>query len=203
MPIIRCLTFWSLFHVISIPFCLQTRLGHKFLNNSLYMGLVRQISFPLYFITVAHCCHLVLIEDITQMWKDACHIWKYYTIKCYNILVIFMKMTQYRYSPDCLLLEHLRHDIFCNMFQQIACHLYLPLPGCLNLSTCRISEWHTPAYMVRTIHPPRGASGTSCDTISKREPPGWNSARLILAKYLFSYWSKTPPHYVCLLCKKK
>ncbi len=34
-------------------------------------------------------CPSLLIEDITQMWQDACHIWKYYIIKCYKILVIF------------------------------------------------------------------------------------------------------------------
>ncbi len=31
----------------------------------------------------------MLIEDITQMWQDACHIWKYHIIKCYKMLVIF------------------------------------------------------------------------------------------------------------------
>ncbi len=93
MPVISCLTsltFCSLFHVISIPFCPKTRLGATLLkNNSLCISLVRQIGFPIHFISVAPCCPLVLIEDITQMWQDACHIWKYYIIKYYKMLIIF------------------------------------------------------------------------------------------------------------------
>ncbi len=57
-------------------------------NNSLCISLVRQIGFPVHFISVEHCCHLVLIEDISQMWQVACHIWKYYIIKCYKMHVI-------------------------------------------------------------------------------------------------------------------
>ncbi len=45
------------------------------------IDLVRHIGFSIHFISVAHCCPLVLIEDITQMWQDAFHIWKYYIIK--------------------------------------------------------------------------------------------------------------------------
>ncbi len=36
MPVIRCLTnltFWSLYHVIFIQFCLKTHLGPKFLKK--------------------------------------------------------------------------------------------------------------------------------------------------------------------------
>ncbi len=72
--------------------------------------LLRQIGFPKYFISVAHCCPPVLMDDITETWHDDCHIWKYYIITCYKMLaiftyndrhyVIFMKMTQYCYSPD-------------------------------------------------------------------------------------------------------
>ncbi len=36
-----------------------------------------------------HCCPLVLIVDMIQIWQDPCHIWKYYIIKCYKMLVIF------------------------------------------------------------------------------------------------------------------
>ncbi len=32
---------------------------------------------------------MCLIEDMAQMWQDACHIWKYYILKCYKMLVIF------------------------------------------------------------------------------------------------------------------
>ncbi len=60
-----------------------------FLNNSFCISLVRQIGFLIHFISVAHCCPLVLIEDITQVWQEGCHIWKYYIIKCYKMLVIF------------------------------------------------------------------------------------------------------------------
>ncbi len=78
--------------------------------DCLCISLVRQIGFPVHFISVALCCPLVLIADITQMWQDACHIWKYYIKKCYKMLVIFTlddtnyviftKMTQYYYSHD-------------------------------------------------------------------------------------------------------
>ncbi len=53
------------------------------------ISLVRHIGFPIHFISVARCCPLVLIEGITQMWQDVCHIWKYYIIKCYKIRVTF------------------------------------------------------------------------------------------------------------------
>ncbi len=51
--------------------------------------MVRQIGFPLHFISMAHCCPPVLILDITLMWQDACHIGKYYIIKCCKMLVIY------------------------------------------------------------------------------------------------------------------
>ncbi len=53
------------------------------------LGFFRQVGFPIHFISVAHWFPLVLIEDITQMWQDACNIWKCYMIKCYKMLVIF------------------------------------------------------------------------------------------------------------------
>ncbi len=78
----------------------------------MYISLVRQIGFPIHFISVAHCCPLKLIEDITEMWQDACHIWKHYITKCYKMLVMFTynerhyvsftKITQHCYSPDWL-----------------------------------------------------------------------------------------------------
>ncbi len=53
MPAIRCstsLTFWSLFHVISITFCPQTCLGPRFLNNnSLCISFIRQRGFLIHF----------------------------------------------------------------------------------------------------------------------------------------------------------
>ncbi len=82
MPVISCLTFWSLFQVISILFCPKTGLSPSF---CLCVSLVRQIGLPIHFISVAHCCPFVLIEDITQMWQDGCHIWNYYNMKCYNV----------------------------------------------------------------------------------------------------------------------
>ncbi len=48
-------------------------------------SLARQKDFPMHSISMAHCC---LREDITQIWQDACHIWKYYIIMCYKMLVI-------------------------------------------------------------------------------------------------------------------
>ncbi len=73
--------------------------------------LVRPIGFPVHAISASHCYTIVLMEDITEMWQDACHIWKYYIIKYYKMLVIFTyndrhweiftKMTQYGYLPDC------------------------------------------------------------------------------------------------------
>ncbi len=65
-------------------------------NNSLCISLLRQIGFPIHFISVAQCCPLVLTEDITQIWQYACHIWKYYIIKCDKMLVIFNMMTDIR-----------------------------------------------------------------------------------------------------------
>ncbi len=38
---------------------------------------------------------LVLIEDIIQMWQDACHIWKYCIIKCYQMLVNFTEIDRH------------------------------------------------------------------------------------------------------------
>ncbi len=109
MSVIRCLTslqFWSLFHLKSIPFCPKTHLS----PNSFCISLIRQIGFPIHFIWVTHCCPLVLIKDIAQMWQNGCHIWNYYIIMCYKMLaiftyndkhqVIFTKMTQYCYSLD-------------------------------------------------------------------------------------------------------
>ncbi len=65
-------------------------------NNSLCISLVRQIGFPIHFISVEHFFPLVLIEDISQMWQDACHIWKYYIIKYYKMLVIFTYNDRHR-----------------------------------------------------------------------------------------------------------
>ncbi len=119
------------------PFCPKTRLGPTFLKKySLCISLVRQIGFPIHFISIAHCCHLFLIEDITQMWQDACHIWKYYIIKCYKSLVIFTyngqiiftKMTQYCYFPDCWaitwLLTNSRESKSNNISQDIKDNCY-------------------------------------------------------------------------------
>ncbi len=58
-------------------------------NNMLCISLVRQIVYQIGLISVAHCCPLVLREDITQMWQDVSYIWKYYIIKCNKMLVIF------------------------------------------------------------------------------------------------------------------
>ncbi len=100
MPVISCLTsltFWSLFDVICILLCPKTRLGPKFLrNNSLCISLVRQIGFPIHYISVAHCCPLVLIENITHNYKEQV-IFKYNDWH----YVIFTNMTQYCYSLDC------------------------------------------------------------------------------------------------------
>ncbi len=92
MSLISCLTsltFWSLFHVIAITFCPKTCLGHMMLKIQLCFIVFTQIGFLIHFISAAHCCPPVLIEDITQIWQDACHIWKYDSINCYKMLVIF------------------------------------------------------------------------------------------------------------------
>ncbi len=60
-----------------------------YLKNSLHISLVRQIGFPIHFISVAHSCPVVFIEDITPIWQDVRHIWKYYIKKCNKMLVIF------------------------------------------------------------------------------------------------------------------
>ncbi len=91
-----------------------------------WISMVRQIGFPIHLISVAHSCPLVLIENITQMWQEACHIGEYYIIKCYKILIIFtynfMKMTQYCYSPTAkvsrLLLQHTKHHFTKLLFKQ-------------------------------------------------------------------------------------
>ncbi len=76
-------------------------------NNNLCISLVRQISFSIHFISVAHSCSLVLTEDITQIWQDVCHIWKYYIIKCYKMLVILHIRTGIRSFI------WKRHNIYC------------------------------------------------------------------------------------------
>ncbi len=113
MPVISCLTsltFWSIFHIISIPFWQKNVFWPQVFkrNNSLCISLVRQIGFPIYFISVAHCCPLVLMQDITLMWQDACHIFKYYIIKCYKMFAIFTYEWQalgHLYKNDTILLR--------------------------------------------------------------------------------------------------
>ncbi len=67
---LNSLTFWSLFHVISISFSPKTHFGPTFFKEitvCVFITLVRQICFPTHFVSVAHCCPVVLIEDVTQM----------------------------------------------------------------------------------------------------------------------------------------
>ncbi len=49
----------------------------------------------------------MLIENITKLWHDACHIWKYYIIKCYKLHVIFTyndRHLSHFYENDTILL---------------------------------------------------------------------------------------------------
>ncbi len=103
MPVISCLTsltFWSIFHVISIPFCPKTRIGPSFKrNNSLCDSLVRQIGLPM----ISFQWHLCLIEDVTQMWQDPYQILKYYIIKCYIFCILWHALGHF-YENDRILL---------------------------------------------------------------------------------------------------
>ncbi len=70
MPVLRCLTSLTFFrHYVMLYlsyFFQKTCLASMFFlrNKCFGISLVRQISFPIHFISVAHCCPLVLIEYI-------------------------------------------------------------------------------------------------------------------------------------------
>ncbi len=81
ISILNSLTFYSLFHV---SYCVQKcALVLILWYNSLCIILVKHISFLIHFISVSHCCPLVLIEDITQMWQGCL---SYLTILHYKVL---------------------------------------------------------------------------------------------------------------------
>ncbi len=119
----------------------------------------REVS-PIHFILEAHCCPLVLIEV-------ACHIWKYYIIKCYKMLVIFtyndrhyviyMKITQYCYSLDCCIDLHMPNPV-----NDVS--LYLSLHSVLSTSQMtspciyywtvfyQTVKWHFPVSITAQCH---------------------------------------------------
>ncbi len=117
------------------------------------ISLVRQTGLPIHVISVAHCCPLVLIEDITLMSQDACHIWNYYIIKCYKMLVIFTNydrhyviftnMRQYCYSPGWWL------PTFAIIPPADDCLLLLLFPWLMTAYFCYYSPgWWLPTFAI-------------------------------------------------------
>ncbi len=53
----------------------------------------------MHFISVAHCCSLLLIEDITQTCQDVYHIWKILHYKVLQDSFTFLSPTAY---GDCI-----------------------------------------------------------------------------------------------------
>ncbi len=114
---------------------------------------MRQTGLPIHVISVAHCCPLVLIEDITLMSQDACHIWNYYIIKCYKMLVIFTNydrhyviftnMRQYCYSPGWWL------PTFAIIPPADDCLLLLLFPWLMTAYFCYYSPgWWLPTFAI-------------------------------------------------------
>ncbi len=59
LVIISCYIYPILYKTLSSPLSFQ--------KITVYELLWSDIGFPLHFISVAHCCHLMLIENVTQM----------------------------------------------------------------------------------------------------------------------------------------